>query len=148
MVSKLEEEIAFILECPILMGDFDQVDLIFNKSGAKSAFEINELAFPISAWDIKTEEEFYSSLAHLIAMYPTINVWLFKINKETNGRGIAYLELSKIDKLTQLKQEKNTNPDFTINLLVSLTSKAYSSTCTEVNKSSFTARSLSTIASS
>ena len=117
MVSKLEEEIAFILECPILMGDFDQVDLIFNKSGAKSAFEINELAFPISAWDIKTEEEFYSSLAHLIAMYPTINVWLFKINKETNGRGIAYLELSKIDKLTQLKQEKNTNPDFTINLL-------------------------------
>ena len=56
---------------------------------------------------VKFQEEFYSSLAHLIAMYPTINVWLFKINKETNGRGIAYLELSKIDKLTQLKQEKN-----------------------------------------
>ena len=117
IVSKLEKEISLILECPIMMGDIDQINLIFNKSGAKSVFEINELAFPISAWDIKTEEEFYSSLAHLIAIYPTINVWIFKINNESQGRGIAYLELSKIDKILQLKQEKNTNPEFTVNLL-------------------------------
>ena len=57
-----------------MMGNKSQIDLIFNKSGIKSLFELNEIPFPISAWDIKTEEEFYSSLAHLIVTYPTIQV--------------------------------------------------------------------------
>ena len=42
------------------MGNINQIDLIFNKSGIKSVLELNEIPFPISAWDIKTEEEFYS----------------------------------------------------------------------------------------
>ena len=116
-VSPLEQEISYLLECPILMGNIEQTELIFNKSGSKSAFEINDIPFPISAWDIKGEEEFYSSLAHLISIYPTINIWIFKINNETCGRGIAYLEISKIEQIKQFLHEKNSNPNFTVNLL-------------------------------
>ena len=95
------------------MGNKTQIDLIFNKSGIKSVFELNELPFPISAWDIKTEEEFYSSLAHLIVTYPTIHIWLFKCNLEKGGRGIAYLDISDIDIINEFKEEQKNNNDFT-----------------------------------
>ena len=113
IISPLEEYISYLLEQPIFMGNKTQIDLIFNKSGIKSAFELNDIAFPISAWDIKTEEEFYSSLAHLIATYPTIEVWLFKTNVDSNGKGIAYLNINNIEIVNDLRYEKKINPEFT-----------------------------------
>ena len=113
IISPLEENISYLLEKPIFMGNKEQINLIFNKSGIKSAFELNDIAFPISAWDIKTEEEFYSSLAHLIATYPTIQVWIFKCNLENCGKGIAYLNISDIEIINDLIYEKKINPDFT-----------------------------------
>ena len=113
IISPLEENISYLLEKPIFMGNKNQIDLIFNKSGIKSAFELNDISFPISAWDIKTEEEFYSSLAHLIVTYPAIQVWIFKCNLDSNGRGIAYLDTSNIDIINEFKYENKTNPDFT-----------------------------------
>ncbi len=113
IISPLEEYISYLLEQPIFMGNKNQIDLIFNKSGIKSAFELNDIAFPISAWDIKTEEEFYSSLAHLIATYPTIEVWLFKTNVDSNGKGIAYLNINNIEIVNDLRYEKKINPEFT-----------------------------------
>ena len=112
-ISNLEERLSCLLEKPIMMGNKNQIDLIFNKSGIKSVFELNEIPFPISAWDIKTKEEFYSSLAHLIVTYPTIQVWIFKCNLETNGRGIAYLNIKKIDVINEFKLEQKNNPGFT-----------------------------------
>ena len=112
IISPLEEKISCLLEKPIFMGNKNQIDLIFNKSGIKSAFELNDIAFPISAWDIKTEEEFYSSLAHLIATYPTIQVWIFKTNLESNGKGIAYININDIEIINDLKYEKKINPEF------------------------------------
>ena len=112
IISPLEENISYLLEKPIFMGNKEQIDLIFNKSGIKSAFELNDIAFPISAWDIKTEEEFYSSLAHLIATYPTIQVWIFKTNLEYNGKGIAYININDIEVINDLIYEKKINPEF------------------------------------
>ena len=112
-ISDIEERLSYIFEKPILMGNKTQIDLIFNKSGIKSVFELNELPFPISAWDIKTEEEFYSSLAHLIVTYPTIHIWIFKCNLEKGGRGIAYLDISNIDIINEFKEEQKINNEFT-----------------------------------
>ena len=112
-ISHLEEIICYLFEKPIMMGNKSQIDLIFNKSGIKSVLELNEIPFPISAWDIKTEEEFYSSLAHLIVTYPTIEVWIFKCNLESNGRGIAYLNISNIKAINEFKTEQKNNPVFT-----------------------------------
>ena len=112
-ISYLEEKICYLFEKPIMMGNKSQIDLIFNKSGIKSVLELNEIPFPISAWDIKTEEEFYSSLAHLIVTYPTIQVWIFKCNLESNGRGIAYLNIGNIKTINEFKTEQKNNPGFT-----------------------------------
>ena len=59
-VSKTEVELSILLGVPILMGDLFQTETIFTKSGSKLVFEANEIQVPVSAWDIKTEFEFYA----------------------------------------------------------------------------------------
>jgi hypothetical protein len=40
---------------------------------------------PIGAWDIKTFDGIVENLVFLIKHYPFVKIWVFKINKETNG---------------------------------------------------------------
>ena len=105
-VSKTEVELSILLGIPILMGDLFQTETIFTKSGAKLVFEASEVSVPVSAWDIKSEFEFYASLSHLIASFEQYNVWIFKIDNEKNGRGIAYVQLDKIQQYNEIKRKK------------------------------------------
>ena len=105
-VSKTEVELSILLGIPILMGDLFQTETIFTKSGAKLVFEANEISVPVSAWDIKSEFEFYASLSHLIASFEQYNLWIFKIDNEKNGRGIAYVQLDKIQQYNEIKRKK------------------------------------------
>ena len=88
------------------MGDLFQTETIFTKSGSKLVFEANEIQVPVSAWDIKTEFEFYASLSHLIASFEQYNIWVIKLDNERNGRGIAYVQLDKIQQYNELKRKK------------------------------------------
>ena len=88
------------------MGDLFQTETIFTKSGSKLVFEANEVQVPVSAWDIKTEFEFYASLSHLIASFEQYNIWVIKLDNERNGRGIAYVQLDKIQQYNELKRKK------------------------------------------
>ena len=105
-VSKTEVELSILLGVPILMGDLFQTETIFTKSGSKLVFEANEIQVPVSAWDIKTEFEFYASLSHLIASFEQYNIWVIKLDNERNGRGIAYVQLDKIQQYNELKRQQ------------------------------------------
>ena len=105
-VSKVEVEISMLLDIPILMGDLFQSQIFFSKSGSKIVFNENKINFPFSAWDIKSEFQFYSSLAHLVNLYPDFNIWIFKMDYEVNGRGIAYIQLDRLDSYINLKNKK------------------------------------------
>ena len=104
--GKTEVELSMVLNCPIFMGDLFQVETIFTKSGSKLIFEANDIHVPISAWDIKEENEFYDSLSHLITTYPNYNIWVFKMDNEVYGRGIAYIQLDKIQPYLDLRKKK------------------------------------------
>ncbi len=106
IVSKYDLSLSCFLESPILMDEYELTRALFCKSGTKRVFELINVAFPISAWDIKTEEEFYNSLVDLIKKYITINIWIFKMDSEINGRGIAYIQLDKIKAFTELRKER------------------------------------------
>ena len=116
IVGPIEEYLSYILELPMLMGNLDKINFIFNKSGIKNTLEMNDIPFPISAWDIKTVEEFYSSLSHLIATYPAIRIWIIKANNDINGKAVAYLDTGKIDLINQLKKIKKMDKNFTVEL--------------------------------
>ena len=105
-VSKTEVELSILLGVPILMGDLFQTEAIFTKSGSKLVFEANEVQVPVSAWDIKTEFEFFASLSHLIASFEQYNIWVIKLDNEKHGRGIAYVQLDKIQQYNELKRKK------------------------------------------
>ena len=105
-VSKYDLYLSMQLECPILTDEFDLTKSIFSKSGCKRIFELTNMAFPISAWDIRDEAEFYDSLADLIKNYLNVNIWIFKMDNEINGRGIAYLQLDKITMFVELRKER------------------------------------------
>ena len=72
------------------------------------------ITFPISAWNIITEDEFYSSLSHLITLYPEIKIWIFKTNFDINRIGIAYLDIEKVDSIVKLKKEKKNNKNLCV----------------------------------
>lgn len=94
------------IEAPILMDDVELTKTLFNKSGSKRIFELSNMAFPISAWDIRSEEEFYNSLIDLINKYLSVNIWILKMNTEVNGRGIAYIQLDKDITFNDLRMER------------------------------------------
>lgn len=50
------------------------------KSGAKRVFQQADVPTSLAAYDIYTEEEFFSSLARLVAGNPYVNTWIFKID--------------------------------------------------------------------
>jgi len=54
---------------------------------------------PVSSVDIYDEQEFFLSLARLIAANLYVTTWLFKIDDEFNGRGHAYLNVDHIKSL-------------------------------------------------
>ncbi len=106
IISKDDYLLSNLLNCPLFADDFDLVKTLFSKSGSKRVFEINNIAFPISAWDIRNEEEFYETLAGLIKKYIHVNIWVFKMNDEIHGRGIAHIQLDKINSYNELKKER------------------------------------------
>ena len=112
IVGDIEENLSVALNIPMLKSPINHLDKIFNKSGIKELLEINNIPFPISAWNIITEDEFYSSLVHLISSYPNINIWIFKSNYDNNAIGIAYLNTDQIDFINEFrkkaKNRKNT----------------------------------------
>ena len=116
IVGEIEECLSYILEIPMLMGNLEKINLIFNKSGIKNTLEMNDIPFSISAWDIKSIEEFYSSLSHLIATYPSIRIWIMKANDDINGNSIAYLDTGKIEVINQLKNIQKIDKNFTVEL--------------------------------
>ena len=116
MVGQIEENLSYILDIPILMGNIEKINEMFTKSRIKSILEMNEIPFAMSAWDIKTPEEFYSSLAHLIAMYPSIRIWIMKQNNDINGRTVSYLDTEKINFIAELKKDKKKNKNMTVEI--------------------------------
>jgi len=104
--NKIDIQLSMKINCPIMMDNYEESSAIFCKSGCKRVFELCGLALPLSAWDIKTEEDFLSSLLNLIRSYININIWIFKIDSEYNSRGIAYINLEKIPKFVELRKER------------------------------------------
>lgn len=105
-ISKSDMNLSNYLETPILMEDSDLTKPLFTKSGSKRVFELTNMAFPISAWDIRNEEEFYNSFIDLINKYISVNIWILKMDSEVNGRGIAYIQMDKVKEFVDLRKDR------------------------------------------
>ena len=72
------------------------------KSSAKRLFNSIEVPTAPSSYEIYDEREFVNSLTLLIVNNPSIKRWVFKIDDEFAGRGIAFINLLEVKGMKQL----------------------------------------------
>lgn len=97
-------KLSITLGIPIQCGDPSKVALYSTKSGAKRIFQQADVPSPISYYDIYDKREFELSLSRLIAHNLYVNIWIFKIDDEFNGRGHASLNVDTIKAVVELRK--------------------------------------------
>ena len=97
-------KLAFELKIPIFSGDPQKHFSNSSKSAAKRLFLGCEIPCPPGAYEIYDEKELINSLTILIANNITINNWIFKIDDEFNGRGIAWFSVNGINYFKELRK--------------------------------------------
>lgn len=76
------------------------------KSGAKRIFQLCDIPIPMSAYDIQERTEFELALSRLIVNNLDVNIWIFKIDDEFNGRGHASLNVESLKTVMELRKRK------------------------------------------
>lgn len=92
--SDYDVKLSIQLGLPILCGEPEETQMFSTKSGAKRIFQYCDIPIPVSAYDIYERPEFESALTRLIANNLDVNVWIFKMDNEYDGRGHASLDVS------------------------------------------------------
>jgi len=98
--------LAKCLKIPCFCGNPTKAAAFSRKTSSRELFLQCELPIPPSSSNFKTEEEFLNELVILLYENPNITTWLFKINNEFNGRGIASFTLDTSRLLNGLKVSK------------------------------------------
>jgi hypothetical protein len=105
IVSTDDLKLSFALQMPMLCSDPQKQNLYSSKSGCKRIFQEAEVPTPISATDIYDYPEFLQSLTKLVLTNVHVDVWVFKMNEEFDGRGTAYLKLDSIRALQKIRRD-------------------------------------------
>jgi hypothetical protein len=99
-------KLSIQLGVPILCGEPDETAMFSTKSGSKRIFQYCDIPIPVSAYDIYERPEFESALTRLIANNLDVNVWIFKLDNEYDGRGHASLDVSQVRTIVELRKKK------------------------------------------
>eukprot|EP00742_Colponemidia_sp_Colp-10_P007009 GILJ01007522.1.p1 GENE.GILJ01007522.1~~GILJ01007522.1.p1 ORF type:complete len:1129 (-),score=134.43 GILJ01007522.1:199-3585(-) len=102
-----EIKLSVQLGIPILGSLPEITNLYSSKSGAKRIFALADVSVPTGAYDIYDKDEFVLTLARLIATNIDTERWLFKIDDEFGGRGIAYFDVRYVKIMEELRRKRD-----------------------------------------
>ena len=68
--------------------------LYSTKSGSKRIFKSSNVPMPFGEYDIYNRKHMFDALTRLIIEYPNIQRWIFKIDDDFDGLGIAYCDIA------------------------------------------------------
>ncbi|CAF3545026.1 unnamed protein product [Rotaria sordida] len=81
------------LDIPIFGCEPEVSYLYSTKSGSKRIFEASKVPVPFGEYDIYNQQHLLESLAQLIIEHLDVQRWLFKIDDDFDGLGIAYCDV-------------------------------------------------------
>lgn len=87
--------IAEVLNVPILASEPEISYLYSTKSGSKRIFQNADVKIPYGEFDIYNKQQLHECLAQEITEHLDVQRWLFKLDDECDGRGIAYIDVAK-----------------------------------------------------
>jgi len=102
-------QLAVELDVPMLSAEPDVSSLCGSKSGARAIFVESKVPVAVGASSIFDEKDFFRYFSKLIVGNIDVRRWIFKIDHECGGRGIAYLDLSSIQVYRSILKERNGN---------------------------------------
>eukprot|EP00434_Breviolum_minutum_P045542 symbB.v1.2.040856.t1/scaffold7595.1/size10827/1 len=99
VVTHAEAKLSNTLRLPLIGPSARNMSLLSSKSNGKKLAQLAQL--PIGPWAVDIYDEFYNSLAGLVVKHPEVRTWLFKIDDERSSRGTAYIDLLKMQQVSQ-----------------------------------------------
>nr|KAG5693124.1 hypothetical protein BaRGS_025483 [Batillaria attramentaria] len=91
---KDDVSVAEELDLPVLSPDPEMAGLYSTKSGCKRIFASANIDVPPGEYDIYSFQQLHECLAQLVTEYLSVKRWLFKLDDEFDGRGIAYCNIT------------------------------------------------------
>ena len=98
--------LAVELNVPLLSSMPEGQSLFSSKSGSKRIFAASEVPVAPGAHDIYDSVDLYTYLAKLIVDHLGVERWIFKIDNESGGRGLACMETAHFRVVQSLREEK------------------------------------------
>jgi hypothetical protein len=117
-VDEHDVQLSLEMKLPMFCGDLLQMQFVTLRSGAKRIFELSDIPVPPSRYDIGTPDQFYESLGKLVLSELLVNTWIFKIDTEKSGKGMATINLSDMKYLSHLRNNYDSISPDNIHVLV------------------------------
>ena len=94
VIGPEERKLALALNLPLLAPEPGVAALYTTKSGSKRIFASASVNTPPGMHDLYDEQSLLTGLAQLICTHLDVPRWVFKLDDEFGGRGIAHIELT------------------------------------------------------
>jgi hypothetical protein len=106
-LSIFDAKLSVILSLPIFSGDFETCWKYSNRSELKILFQEAGLTSPLWETHLRNAEDFFQKLSELIYHNPDVDIWLAKMNREESSRGVAFIDVSRLRSVTEVRKKSN-----------------------------------------
>ena len=77
-----------------------------SRSHAKRLFMQTNMAIPIGAHDVHTEDDLLIALTRLISSNLDVGRWIIRLNSDYNNEGTAYIDVKNVPVILELREEQ------------------------------------------
>ena len=111
VIGPEERKLALALNLPLLAPEPGVAALYTTKSGSKRIFASASVNTPPGMHDLYDEQSLLTGLAQLICTHLDVPRWVFKLDDEFGGRGIAHIDVQPLACYQDLLRTHDSDPE-------------------------------------